>query len=481
MGEEIDEDMNRDKYLLLDSRVIESTENAKLTIGTVQKNKNNPLFKEDKPWEPRFDNLHAYVIYDEEDKLYRCWYNPFLIDKRVTSTPKEKQNPASLSYVDVTPAGHREIGLCYADSKDGIHWEKPELGLVEFDGNKKNNIVMRCPQGSFFGAVLKDLHDPDPARRYKILAFGNDGKGKYGWNVGFSPDGHSWSYRPILTPDYVPFIGACGAPHNVFWAPDLGKYVGIARQWSQTGTRQITRFESPDFVHWTNAQAILTGPNKHLQTHDMTVFPTCGIYIGLVGEYVDPEGSGRHVRQHVELAWSPDTVTWHRIQEHTPFIGNSPVTKDIIRYGTMPYDWGCIFAMSKPVFLDNEVRIYYGAFDWFFHDWRKGYLALATLRPDGWAGYEPTSKDTLAIVTTKTVKGQFASLRITADVQDGGSVCVAAVDEQDKELARSKPVNSTVTDGDVTWTGGWDLTNLSGKEIRLRFELNNAKLYAFQL
>ncbi len=48
--------VRRDRYLLLDSRIIESTKNAKMTVGTVRNDKNNPLFKEDKQWEPRFDN-----------------------------------------------------------------------------------------------------------------------------------------------------------------------------------------------------------------------------------------------------------------------------------------------------------------------------------------------------------------------------------------------------------------------------------------
>ncbi len=47
----------RTKYLLLDSRIVESTRNAKLTVGTVKKHADNPLFLEDKPWEPRFDNV----------------------------------------------------------------------------------------------------------------------------------------------------------------------------------------------------------------------------------------------------------------------------------------------------------------------------------------------------------------------------------------------------------------------------------------
>ena len=54
----------RDRFLLLDSRVVESTKNAKLTVGTVKKNENNPLFGEDKPWEKRFDNLYGNIIYD---------------------------------------------------------------------------------------------------------------------------------------------------------------------------------------------------------------------------------------------------------------------------------------------------------------------------------------------------------------------------------------------------------------------------------
>ena len=41
---------SRDRHLLLDSRIVESTENAQLTVGAVRKDKSNPLFKEDRPW-----------------------------------------------------------------------------------------------------------------------------------------------------------------------------------------------------------------------------------------------------------------------------------------------------------------------------------------------------------------------------------------------------------------------------------------------
>jgi hypothetical protein len=130
--------IERDRYLLLDSRVVDSAQNAKLIVGTVQKDKNNPLFAEDKPWESRFDNLYANVIYDEQDKLYKCWYNPFIVDRSSKGMSLEERERKSYR-----PPGNREMGVCYATSKDGIVWEKPELGIVEFDGSKRNNIVFR--------------------------------------------------------------------------------------------------------------------------------------------------------------------------------------------------------------------------------------------------------------------------------------------------------------------------------------------------
>ena len=83
------------RHLVLDSRIIDEAVNAKLTVGEVSKHPSNPLFAEDKPWEPRYDNVYANVIYDEDDEIYKCWYNPFIIDERVTSTPPEKRNPES--------------------------------------------------------------------------------------------------------------------------------------------------------------------------------------------------------------------------------------------------------------------------------------------------------------------------------------------------------------------------------------------------
>ena len=87
-------------------------------------------------------------------RLYKCWYNPFIVaysanDKSLASRKKE-------SY-----SGHpnQQMALCYATSTDGIVWDKPYLNVHSFDGNNNNNIVLKGNHGS---GVFKDETEKDP-------------------------------------------------------------------------------------------------------------------------------------------------------------------------------------------------------------------------------------------------------------------------------------------------------------------------------
>ena len=132
--------LNRRKYLVLDSRIIDATEDLALRVGTATKHPANPLFGEDKPWELRYDNLYPNAIFDEDDQLFKCWYNPFIVDTATAGTPPDQR--ASIAYTKVKNQ-RREMGLCYAASKDGISWEKPNLGLIEYEGSRENNLAPR--------------------------------------------------------------------------------------------------------------------------------------------------------------------------------------------------------------------------------------------------------------------------------------------------------------------------------------------------
>ena len=463
--------LSQSKYLLLDGRIIDRVRGAKLTVGKPKKHPRNPLFGEDRSWEVRFDNMYPNAVFDERDRCFKLWYTLFVVDPATTRTPRKKRLEipglyGKTDHVYREKGRPREMGLCFAKSKDGLAWEKPELGNVAFGGSKKNNLIGRGLHGM---GVFLDSRDPDPKRRFKMFGKLKEGKGPEDLGVIFSGDGVRWG-KPVPCPE----IHGPGDTHNnAFWAPTLGKYVGITRLTYRTdkwpfAVRQVGRTESRDFVRWTKARLVLEGPDPLHQTYSMPVCFYAGIYLGFPAFF---EISRKHEgRTRTELAWSPDTRTWHRIDPGSPLIPTAG------KKGS--YDWGTAYG-SAPVFFEDHIRLYYGGCNRGHGDWRDGFLCLATLRPDRFAGYTPKSRDTTATVTTKEIRCVGSDLRVTADIRRGGSVRVGIVGERRLGLANSVPITRTVTNGSVRWKNEEGLSGLVRGKVRLNFELKKAKLFAF--
>ena len=399
------------------------------------------------------------VLFDEDLQLYRCWYNPFIVDPLATRTPPEQRD--TVEYVDT----QRENGLAYAISKDGLKWTKPELGLVEFEGSRANNLLLRGVHGA---GILKEPQDPDPGRRYKML-YGGDwiGEWKPGAAVRLSSDGLSWS-EPIACPEIK---SQAGTHNNVLWVPELKKYVGITRMLRgepffrhPLGQRVVGRTESTDFVNWSKDRESLRGDREN-QTYAMPMFRCANVYLGLLMIIrLSKE------RVHCELAWSPDTIRWERIDPGTPLIANAETEGD--------YDWGCVYAALAPVRTDEGIRVYYAGSNGPHRYWRDGFLCLATLRHDGWAGYQPVDAEQMATLVTRPVNWQ-GKLQLSADAA-GGSVPVSVLDGASETLARSEAVTGEVTDEPVIFSTGAPEA-MVGQPVQLRFELDRAKLYSFVL
>ena len=460
----------RERYLLLDTRIVERTENARLAPGTVVKDAANPLFVADRPWEPRYDNMYPNVLWDAEEKIYKCWYCPFIVDERTSATAPEKRRPEETEYMTAQP-NRREEAILYATSEDGVRWVKPQLGVVEFEGSSRNNIVARGPSGA---GVFKDLREPDPSRRYKAFYAAQAG---YLQLVRFSADGIRWGAE-FPCPE-IAIQSDCHA--NMIWSEILRKYIGIVRHYDRipvVGNRKIARTESVDGMTWTKSTLALAGtPGK--QAHDMVIFEDAGVFLGLLGVMNFPSMKSRDgVRQHIELAWSPDSIRWHRVAEGTPLVGNTP--KEERKYGKMPYDWGALFP-SAPVFRDGRIEIYYGASDWYFFDWRKSGLARAFLRKDGWAGYEPVDAGRVMEVRTHELSWGPGELRCCVDLQAGGALRVLVVDASGEQVGegvvRGNP--GELTDALVAWDEGLNPNDLRGRKVSLVFMARAAKLYSF--
>ena len=255
------------------------------------------------------------------------------------------------------------MGVCYAVSVDGIRWQKSDLGLIEFNGSTRNNLVMRDVHGV---GVTLDPHDPDPAGR--VNAFMEGG-------VARSPDGLRWS---AMQP--CPEIDARWDTHNnLFWDERHARYVGITRLWDGR-QRTVGRTESEDFNTWTPAVEVLSAlPGEpERQTYALIAFPYAQLYLGLLlmfnteTDLVD-----------CELAWSRDTVQWQRVSPGTPLIERGEEGS---------FDWGCVYAAAYPFLKDGRLQLYYGGSDGPHTDWRAAYLGLATLRPDGFAGLTPVKR-----------------------------------------------------------------------------------------
>lgn len=440
------------KHLVLDSRAIAETAGVRLVLGKVDKDAHNPLFRADKPWEVYFTNLYPNLVYDHEEKLFKLWYRVNLPGKEAWS----KMMPPGPSMHDVG------FLLCYATSRDGIRWTKPELNLFGYAGTMKTNLVLRDCHNV---GVLKDLHDPDPRRRYKLIHM------NAAWRpvVRFSPDGLHWS-EPVAAAgiDRGITVRMADTHNNAFWDALGQRYVMLTRLYP--GQRVVARSQSEDFLHWTPATVALRSTaeeGKKHQAYCMPAFGYASCYLGLVMMY--HAGTDRSVD--CELAWSPDSVTWHRVRPGVPLIPRGPKGS---------YDAGTIYAQAgPPVLVDGRLRIYYGGCEKVHRGWDRSCLpCLATIRPDGFAAYEPADADHPGTVTTAPLVATGRSLRVTADAA-GGSVRVDVLGPDGARLAEGRPIRVDVTDAEVAWKGGRTFGDLKGRKIRLKFVLSSAKLYAF--
>lgn len=385
-----------EKLLVLDTRVIEKAENAHLVLGTPVKDPRNPLLPADQPWENATNNYYPNVHWDAEEKLWKLWYKDVLADKE------------AIAQMDVPSTVH-DVGwyLLYATSKDGLAWQRPALGLHKFGGKSDNNAVARdCPNVG----VFKDSHDPDPARRYKMVHDVGLGKPR----ARFSADGLHWSPAQEM----LGFNAQQGDTHNnAFFDARSGKYLWFTKLY--LGERLVTRLESADFLHWKSSGVVLRSTLEEGRTHQtyaLTVFPYGNIYLGYLMMY--HLGTGRTVD--CELAWSHDSVHWQRVQPGTPFLKLGP--KD-------SYDGGCIYAQAgPPVKQDGQILLYYGGSPTIHLGWkRSGSLCLARLREDGFAAYEAVDKTKPAIVTTSPLQACPNGLTLIAD----GDVAMETLPAQD--------------------------------------------------
>ncbi|NQU75880.1 MAG: hypothetical protein HQ546_06155, partial [Planctomycetes bacterium] len=182
------------KQLFLDDRMVEEVRNVRRTQHHPVKYEGNPLIKQDKPWEMSIYMRAAQVVYDAQEKVFKCLY--------------EDLNLAA----EWGGKGHGEAShLLYAVSRDGVTWEKPLMDHVLYKGQKTNIVVApsrALDAAAHSGTLLYDVVEPDPAKRFKLMYNGDKTganhpkrrtqrtSGSFGLDLAFSPNGIDWTPYP---------------------------------------------------------------------------------------------------------------------------------------------------------------------------------------------------------------------------------------------------------------------------------------------
>lgn len=236
-------DIGSRKQLFIDYMFIESAEGVRLNMNPPYRT-GEILIKPDAPWESGM-TIGSYSSVIRENGKIRVWYS--VLGKE----HEPHQNPEFM-------------GVAYAESADGIHFEKPLLGIVEYNGSRQNNLVFptdirKLAAGGGSVGIDENPSCP-PAERYKSWqkVYPKPGSGIRGpHRIFVSPDGIHWKLSERL----VTGLRAADTQPTWFWDPRLSRYIGYSREWAAFSPGRQLRLasynESDDMYHWRGMQIVL--------------------------------------------------------------------------------------------------------------------------------------------------------------------------------------------------------------------------------
>lgn len=448
---------------LWDRCLIAETKGATLKLHCV--NREEVVFKFDAPWE---GSQSAYVTVLKDEKRFRMYYR-----------------------------GGGDLGReysCVAFSDDGVKWTRPRLGLFDFNVSRDNNIIWTGKEKSYFEShnftpFLDTNPDAPPAERWKAVTSSKvpdrGGERPKILMAFISADGIRWKRlqeEPIITE------GAFDSQNTACWDAIQKQYVCYLRQ-TQKNKKSVARTTSKDFLHWSKPELLDFGDSvpEHLYTNGMQpYFRAPQIYIGLPMRFVHPKDRnkiGFPAREtdgfsDAVFMTSRDGLHWDRT-----------FMEAFIRPGLDPKNWGGAHGNQTPAWgvlqtSPSELSIYWSEhYDNYPAKEIQPQLRRGTLRPDGFASINAPYAG--GEFTTKPLLFEGSRLKMNFSTSAVGGVRVEIQEADGKpipgyELAAASEIWGDALERIVTWKGGFDLTRLAGRPVRLRFVMRDADIYAIQ-
>jgi hypothetical protein len=427
----------------------------------------------------------------KQDGVYRAWYTGM------------HRKPDS-KWPESGPIPYVRVG--YAESKDGIRFEKPPLGLSSFGDKDNTNIVAGLPTTPIYRPVVPtgmhiDTADPDPSRRYKFLTWTGGRPARtlpnpseldeQTWTLWTSADGLRWkmaSKGGIRFPGGMP---ASFSPQSMFHDPkesDPAKkykaygFLGLNNDrrgagygYSHNAIEWTADPRNPVFDAWARATSVVRG-GKVQQIHDAVVWKYHQYYLALY------QYQRRGDDMAIELAMSRDGETFVYIQPGS----------EVVRRGAAG-EWDCdMIGPSVPLVDEDEIKVYYSGYRFSKTKLIEGEHAcgLATLRLDGFTHVTLEEGREQGTITTIPVdRGAATELLVNASCTDDNRIKVELVDPNTGEpLPRFSRKECTIIKTDslahrVSW-GRRQLADVGKASFQIRFHLtgrdSSPELYSLE-
>lgn len=478
--------------------------NMKLTLVEATKHPENPVLKKGSKGSPDYGHAILYGTVIKERDKFRMWY--------LGMFEPELDNGQA-------PGNWRP--MCYAESYDGINWEKPNLGLVEFNGNKNNNICLiegspnSLTRINDFLSILYEPYESNPSHRYKaayiahvpyedikggLSNIGNQEKTPCVTICATSADGLSWKVvgdRPANSDgerfevsglykfgDFYYSTGQLLSPWA--WMPD-GSNCG----------RVMLTYRSSDFFQWSKAKAFSfarpgqkTSPPIHgQQTHmGAGMWNRNNVLVGLYGMWQDgiqpderPKGASHLYGTHVDLGLiiSNDGIHY---REPIPDFKIIPRGK----FG----EWDDTALLQGHTFVNEgeKTMIWYSHWDT-SGNLKSMEIGLATLRRDGFGFLSLKESDQEGhFITTSFEFSDRKKLLINVDgVSIESPIKIELLDHLDRALSgySGRDITSITSNGtkvQISWQNKIYLPVKKKFAVKVSFTPNsNAKVYALYM
>ena len=478
-------DVGSRRELFVDFLLIDEMKKASLFMHTPQPCE--VVLKHDQPWEGPISLYHSLVQDGERFLLYyRGW-----------------------------PGKDRPDVYCVAESSDGIHFERPNLGLHEYEGSTDNNIILtESPFTHTFAPFLDARPDVEHEHRFKAFArnrISKEDAEKMGIESGpvlnafSSSDGIHWR---LMFPEPVITDGVFDSQNVGFWSETEGKYVAYYRTFRQkdefdsgrtgptTNThrlRSIMRAESDDFRNWSPGVLMdyrtcgSPAPVEEFYINQTRpYFRAPHIYVALPARFM----KGRHAVTEQEAKMTGVFDNQRGACSDACFMTTRPGSRwydrtfmeAFVRPRVGPGHWTarCNYPVDGVVQTgQDEMSIYVDE-----HYAQPGnQVRRYSLRLDGFSSVRAPHSG--GEFMTKPLIFYGAELDLNYSTSAAGSMRVEIRDEDNRPIPGYTLREATDSFGNkiagrARWKNGTDVSQLAGKTVRLRFVMRDADLFSIK-